>query len=425
MRTNQHSRPPRTTVKHGHRVVLWAILLIVSLEHAIPAGDASETNAKAESTTPSAPPRVTPDEVAALKTEELGVVQKLVRDFPSSLEPVILMGRVQYRHGHATQALAIWQEVLKRDPNRPKVHEDMGWFAMGKGEYERAIEHWRKVLKINPRAANIRSGIARALMGLNRHAEAIEELQEEITLSPRSSFSCFLLGQEYLQQKEYEKAKANYEKALALEPTLTNAYYGLFTVCVRLGQRADAKQYMTTFKTLKAADMKVLKDRNNAFNDLIDMRRDAAKTLMLAGQTYQAKGTLKRAEELMHRAAGLDPQNPVCHLHRAAVSMQLGHLAQAKGAFERVIQLAPQNARGYSGLAHLYLQAGQRLPYAKQLAQRAVTLEPNAFHYYVLSWACGKNGDTTGAVSAIKRAVKLEPDNPRYRRVAELLEKQN
>jgi len=360
-----------------------------------------------------------------LKAEELGVVRTLARDFPNSIEPVILMGSVQHRHGNATEAMVIWQQVLKRDPNRPQVHEDLGWFAMEKGQYEQAIGHWRKVLEINPQAANIHSGIARALMGLNRHAEAIEELQKEIEVSPRSSFSCFLLGQEYLQQKEYEKAKASYEKAIALEPNLTNAYYGLFTVCSRLGQRAEAKQHIATFKKLKAAEMKVLKDRNDAFNDLIDMRRDAAGTLMLAGQAYQANGNLKRAERLMHRAAGLAPQNPICHLHSAAISMQLGHLAEAERAFGKVIQLAPKNARGYSGLAHLYLQAGRKLPNAKQLAQRAVTLEPNAFHYYVLSWACDRNSDKAGAISAIERAVELEPGNPRYRRVAELLEKRN
>jgi len=395
-----------------HWAILGAMVLIAG-----PAGAQVEA--------PVAPPRVAPEEVAALKAEELGVVRTLARDFPKSIEPVILMGRVQHRHGNATEAMTLWEKVLKHDPNRPKVHEDMGWFAMGKGQYEQAIGHWRKVLEINPQTPSIHSGIARALMGLNRHAEAIEALRKEIEISPQSSFSWFLLGQEHLQQKDYEKAKASYEKAIALEPELTNAYYGLFTVCARLGQRGEAKRHMATFKKLKAADMEVLKDRNDAFNDLIHMRRDAAETLMLAGQAYQAGGNLNRAEKLMHRAAGLDPQNAIYHLHSAAISMQIGHLGKAEKAFGEVIRLAPQNARGYSGLAHLYLHAGQKLPQAKQLAQKAVALEPNAFHYYVLSWACGRNGDQAGAAAAIGRAVKLEPGNARYRRVAELLEKRN
>jgi tetratricopeptide (TPR) repeat protein len=369
------------------------------------------------------PPRVATEEATALKKEELGVVRKLAQDFPNSIEPIVLMGSVHFRHGNTTEALTIWNQALRRDPNRPRVHEDMGWFEMQKGEYERAIAHWRKVLEIAPRTPEIHSGIARALMGLNRHDEAIEELRKEIEISPGSSFSYFLLGQEYLQQKEYEKAKTSYEKAIAVKPDMTNAYYGLFTVCARLRQRDKAKEHMATFKKLKADEMKVLKDRNDAYNDLIDMRKDAAQTMLKASQAYQATGKLARAEQLLKRATGLHPRDATCHLHYGALVMQMRNLPAAEQAFRKVIELAPQSARGYSGLAHLYLQANHKLPEARQLAEKAVAREPSGFNYYVLSWARDRTGDRTGARAAIKKALQLEPDNPRFRRIAEVMEK--
>ncbi len=428
MKTSRHSQRRRTTTSQRlfesiarHGVVWRPTILWVAFCCALPA----HAQTKTTSETPTAPPRVAPEEVAALKKEELGVVQKLARDFPNSLEPIVLTGRVHYRHGRADEAMAIWKRVLERDPKRPRVHEDMGWFAMSKGQYEQAIEHWRQVLEIRPGAPGIHSGIARALMGSNRHAEAVDALKKEIEISPNSSFDWFLLGQEHRQQKQHEQAKAAYEKAIALDPNLTNAYYGLFTVCGRLGQRDEAKQHMATFKKLKAADMERLKDRNEAFNDLIDMRRNAAETLMFAGQAYLSAGRVDEAERLIIRATQLAPKNATYHLHAAAIAMQLKHPARAEKAFREVIRLAPENARGYSGLAHLYLQANQRLPLAKQLAQKAVALEPSAFHYYVLSWACGRNGDDAGAATAISRAVQLEPGNPRYRRIAEALKIRN
>jgi tetratricopeptide (TPR) repeat protein len=321
--------------------------------------------------------------------------------------------------------MALWQQALARDPNQPSVYEDMGWFAMEKGQYEQAIAHWQKALAINPRISGVRSGIARALMGLNRHAEAVEQLQQEIAVSPRSSLSHFLLGQEYLQLERYDEARASYERAIELEPTLTNAYYGLFTVCMRLKQKAEAREHMATFKRLKAKDMETLKDRNEAFDDLIDMRKDAAETMLMAGQAYQARGRLDRAAQLQYRAAELDPENAVCHLHCAALSMQMGRFAPARDAFSKVIELDPENSRGYSGLAHLYLQASRNLPEARQLAEKAVALEPMAFNYYVLSWARDRNGDRAGALAAIKRAIELEPGNPRFRQIAARLEKKN
>jgi tetratricopeptide (TPR) repeat protein len=368
------------------------------------------------------PPRVATEQVAALKTEELNVVRRLIQDFPKSVEPIVLMGSVQFRHGNTTEALAIWKQALQRNPNLPRVYEDMGWFEMQKGNYEQAIAHWRKVLQINPRTPEVHSGIARALMGLNRHDEAIEALQKEIRIAP-TSFSYFLLGQEYLQQKQYQEAKDSYEKAIAAQPDMTNAYYGLFNVCARLGQRDEAKKHMATFKKLKAGEMKDLKDRNDAFNDLVDMRQDAAETFLKAAQAYQAIGKLPRAEQLLNRAIQLDPQDATYHLHFGALAMQMRNLPAAEQAFRKVIELAPQSSRGYSGLAHLYLQANRKLPEARQLAEKAVQREPSAFNFYVLSWARDRNGDRAGARDAIRKALQLEPNNPRFRRIAEVMEK--
>ena len=407
MRTHPHTTQQPKPRPTRSRVLAALLLPIVCATVAAPAAQ---------------PPRVAPEEAAALKKEELAVVRQLARDFPNSLEPVVLMGSVLFRHGQTDDALTLWQEVLQRDPNRPDVYEDLGWFEMQKGHYEQAITHWQKVLAINPRTPNIYSGIARALMGLNRHDEAIEALQKEIEISPTSSLSHFLLGQEYLQQKQYEQAKAAYEKAIAVQPDMTNAYYGLFTVCARLGQRDQAKQHMATFKKLKAGEMKDLKDRNDAFNDLIDMRKDAAQTFLKAAQAYQIVGKLPRAEQLLKRATQLHPQDGTYHLHYGALAMQMGNLPAAEQAFRKVIELAPQSARGYSGLAHLYLQANRNLPEARQLAEEAVKREPSAFNFYVLSWARDRNGDRAGARDAIKRALQLEPDNPRFRRIAEVME---
>ena len=281
----------------------------------------------AQSASPARPPSVATDDAEALKKEEMAVAQALAHDFPNHVEPIILMGNIQHRLGRTSEALFQWKKALKRDPKRPEVYEKMGWFAMEKGQYEQAITHWQKTLKWNPKATGVHSGMARALMGLNRHHEAIAQLQQEIEISPKSSFDFFLLGQEHLQVEQYEQAKASYEKAVAVDPNLTNAYYGLFTVCVRLKQRTEAKAHMATFKRLKARDMETLKDRNEAFDDLIAMRKDAAETMMLAGEAYQASGKLDRAAQLQQRAAELDPTNAVYHLHGGALATQRGQFA--------------------------------------------------------------------------------------------------
>jgi len=352
-------------------------------------------------------------------------MRALVRDFPDRIDFTVLMGNVLYRHGHTEEALEKWHEVLKRDPQRVEIYEELGWFSIEKGEYEQALSYWEKVLAITPQAKGVHSGMARALMGLNRHEEALAHLLQEVQRAPRSSFDWFLLGQEYLQLELLTKAKAAYEKAIELDPDLTNAYYGLFNVCMRREESDEAKAHMATFRRLKAQDMERLKKQDEAYDDLADMRKEVAETLLRAGLAYQSINHLDGAEKLLQRAAELTPNNVNTQMHWGATAMQLGHTEQAQRAFGQVIMLAPKSARGYSGLAHLYLQTHQRLPEALALAEKAVALETTAFNYYVLSWAHDGNGDRLNARVAIQRALELEPTNPRYRRIAEHMEKPN
>jgi len=397
--------------------------------------------------------------IAALKKEELELAESLMSDFPNSTYTIMLMGNVLERHGDAVEAVKYMRKVLELDPNRPDVYKSIGWFAMQKGEYEQAIMNWRKALEINPQIPDMHNSIALALLGLGKQKEAIEELHRDIQISPRTAFSYFLLGQVYLQLKDYDKARENYEKAITLNPNYTNAYYGLFTVYTRLKQREKASEYMTTFKKLKTEDMKRLKDRNDVFDDLVNMRKGAAETFMYAGQMYTKKGSLKKAEELLERAVTLDPekaiyleklaalyqrnnrvsdalkvckklieiepQNLLCYLNIGTLSIRLNKIKDAEAAFLKAIELSPENSVGYRELARLYLTTGAKLPKAKELAERAVKLEAIAANYFVLAWACDRNGDSANALKAIEKAVTLDPGNVRYKKIYEYIKQKN
>jgi cytochrome c-type biogenesis protein CcmH/NrfG len=69
----------------------------------------------------------------------------------------------------------------------------------------------------------------------------------------------------------------------------------------------------------------------------------------------------------------------------------------------------------------LYLRRRLKLPEARQLAEKAVALEPTALNYFVLSRAYDQNGDPGRAVSALQKAVELEPANSSYRQTYERL----
>lgn len=445
----------------GGRIIVWitaAGLLWAGQEgKAEPPSDLTRQRRPAGLAAPVSSLLTPQQESAALKKEELELAERIMKEFPNSEEPLVLMGNVMVRHGNTAGGIELWKKVLQSNPRRTDVYSGMGWAAMAKGQYEEAIGHWRKAVEIDPQMPGVHNATARALTALGRQTEAIEELKKEVEISPHSSFSYFLLGQQYLQQKDYEKARKSYEKAIELEPNNTSAYYGLFTVYTRLSQPAKAQQHLASFKKLKAEDMKVLKDRNDAYNDLLEVRKGVAEMYMDASRIYFEQGKLQQAEELLKRGATLDPNNteylmrlaamyqtggrapealemlkkvigiepnePVCYLNIGLLYSQLRRTTDAEESFHKVISLAPRSSDGYRELAQLYLKMGIELKQARQLAEKAVELAPVAINYMVLSRACDKNGDAAGALSAIKKAVELEPSNPIYQQIYQMLQK--
>ena len=408
---------------------------------------------------PAYPAQDPEQEIAVLKKEELELAERLIKDFPDNENAIMLMGNLWERHGDAAKAMEYFKKVLEKDPKRADVYKGMGWFFMHKEQYEQAIENWQKALEIDPNIPDVHNNIALALMGQNKQSEAVEELEKDLEISPGSSFSYFLLGQIYLRQQEYEKARVNYEKAIELQPNYTNAYYGLFTLSAKLNQQDKAREYMATFKKLKEEDMKILKARNQAVDDLFDMRKGAVGTYLLAGQMYQAEGNFQKAEEVLNKATILDPNNVLClerlaslyltnnrlneavrlyikiseinpkdplsHLNIGILSKRLKQFEIAEKAFRNVIEVAPGLSAGYCELAQLYLKTGRGFPEARELAEKAVALEPTALNYFVLCWACDMNGDTENALKAIIRAIQLEPANLKYRNVYEHIKSRN
>ncbi|MGB2807685.1 MAG: tetratricopeptide repeat protein [Sedimentisphaerales bacterium] len=389
------------------------------------------------------------EKIAALKTEEIQLAQQLLRDFPGSDATLAFVGSVYGQHGNNTEAVKLLNKALELNPNRPDVYNSLGWVAFTKGDYEEAISCWRRAMKIDAGLPGLRSSIAFSLMAVGRYTEAIEQLENNVEIFPKSVYSHFLLGQAYLQQKDYENAKKHYQTAIGLDQNYMNAYYGLFTAYSRLKQQDNAREYMAIFKKLKAEEMKGLKARDKAYDDLVIMRRTVAENQILAARIYRAGGRFDKTEELLQKAITLEPENPIylkeltglysvmnrpvealkiykriseiepqnpaCFLNIGVISATLKRFDDAEEAFREVIKLAPENSSGYRELAWLYLNTKNSYDQARKLAEKAVKLEKTATNYYVLTYAYDMKGDRTNALKAAERAIQLDPGNVEYK----------
>lgn len=402
----------------------------------------------------------TEQEVAALKKEELELVQEVMRNFPGRDDSYMLAGNFYRRHGNSEEAIKFWERSLTINPKLHDVYRSLGQLALEKGEPDRAIMYWRKFLEVNPNFPSVHADLAQALIDSGKYEQAIKELEEEIKVSSLSGRVTFMLAQSYLQLKEYDKARKYYEAAIELDPNHTHAYYGLSTLYIRLKQPDKAQKYLEIFRKLKSSELNTHMGRKgDVYADLTSLRKGVARTHLDAEKIYRLKGNAKRAEEILIRASQIEPtnticlerlaslyqmtnripdalsqfekirkmqpKNPFCYLNIGILSIQLKRLDNAEKAFQKAIELAPNKSFGYCHLARLYLRMNSRLVEARKLAEKATSLEAIADNYFVLSWACDMNGDTASALAAIEQAIRLDPGKVAYRQAYENLKKRN
>ena len=394
--------------------------------------------------------------IAALKKEQIEVAGQLISDFPNRPGPIGIMGRLNEDCGNTEAAIECWQRCAQLDSNSSEPYYHLGRLAMRRAEHEKAVALWRKALEIDPTRPGVYYRIASALTCLGKPEESLAALKKDVEITPRAFHGHFLLGQAYLQLKDYQKAKKHYQTVIEINPNHANAYYGLAKVCARLGEKEEAKRHREKFKALQERDLQARKDRNVAFDELRFGREAAAGTYTEIGRYYGEHGNARKAERLWRRAATLDPKNKNCRLHLTALyraagrsqaavevyeelrqiepedaliyaeigllNVRMGQFDAAEGAFRKIIELAPQRPEGYSWLAQLYLRTNKNFSEAKVLAATTVRLVPTADNYSILGEACDRSGDRAGALSALKRALELDPDSEKYKRIYRQIE---
>ena len=91
---------------------------------------------------------------------------------------------------------------------------------------------------------------------------------------------------------------------------------------------------------------------------------------------------------------------------------RLGQLHKAQNAFEKAINLAPNEPDAYSKLANLYLDGYQQKHLLTEgLAYSAVRLNPDVpFYHDTLGWMHGKSGRINKANQSLEHAIRLQRD---------------
>ena len=395
--------------------------------------------------------------VESLKKESFDVASKLREEFPGRHVPLGLMGMLHYQFNDADEAVKWWQRSLDSNPRFAEAYARLAEIYLDAGDFEKTVELCRKSLDIDPRQPRVSGRLGKALMELGRPEGAIAPLKAELRNSPGASSADNMLGQAYLQLNRYEEAIRHFEKAFENMPQAPGPSYGLAKAYAKLGRRDKAEEFREKFKQRSTAEYTSQVEKRKTHSDLLYLAEIAAKIHTTAGQVYLRNGQEQTAEKHWRRAAllheqnqpcrkslcdlhmrrkqwaeALDlcnqlvriaPKNPVYHLNKGVVLGYQMKLDESEEALRHGLRLAPGIAKGYHALLQVLTHENRKLPEAKAVADKLVTVQPTARNYVTLSDLCQQTGDPAGARRALQRAAQLAPGNPEIERRIKALEK--
>ena len=398
-------------------------------------------------------------EIAPLLREINTVALDVIEAYPESPEALDVMARLDYRFGESQEAINYWTLAIELNPQFCPAHHSIGLLYLEIGEHAKAAGYFRKALELEPGSPAFSVDLAQALLASGQAEEGIEILKANLKLHPKAVATLAMLGHGYLQIRDYATAKQYFLQVIEMAPDYTNAYDGLTRACANLKEDELAKQYADKLKQLKAQDSETHRSSLKAFDDVENVKSVMSEIYTAAANVHlhhdlpqPAEAYLKRALELtptcipanevltwLYQIQGRKedavralqallkaaPDRAAVHVTCAELCAEMGWDDDAEVSYRKAMDLTPQKAGGYLNLARFLIQKRRKPEEAKTLAQQAVDMEPNGQSYYWLAAACQLNNDKPGALAAIERAAQLEPSNPEFRKVYEMVRQQN
>ncbi len=335
---------------------------------------------------PCSPLPTTPQSLLEEATRVTEALAQAFADEPDALE---VGARLLHWFGRSKQAVELWEECLRLDPEYAHAHAGLGMVAAAQEDHAKAVTYLRKAVDLQPGNFPARASLANSLIATNQSKEAIAVLEDAQRRDPRSQ-GFFLLGQAYTQIGELEKARENFEAAIQKYPEYGEAYYRLATVYARLGQQEKARQAIQKSRELKAEQRQDERVKRQEYDDLDAARRRVAETYTEAASIYFTRKRRREAERLWRRAALLDAKNIECR-------------------------------QGLAWLCWEQLRVPESISWLKELA----ALRPNdAAIWFEIGRMHGELNEFAEAAGALGKAVELEPGNEKYRAAHESAKKQ-
>jgi len=360
-----------------------------------------------------------PNKAAGLK-----VMQELAAEYPDVAEAHFAVSQTALAAGSAEVALA---EVRKAATLRP------GWEMAALFEAQilqrksptAAIDQLAAFLDRYPQAQDARLGYARLLVGEKRYADARVQFQKLSDANPKDTELIYAVAMLSMQIEDWPRADDYLRRLLALP------YHDRNSVRLYLGQVAqERKRYDDALKWYRAVtpgerylQARIRQAQVLALQGDIDgaqhmlqptssnTNSERVQLVLAESQVLRDANRPKDAFAVVEAGLAAVPDDPDLLYERAMIADKLDRADILESSLRKLIALKPDHAHAYNALGYSLADRNVRLPEARSLIEKALSLAPNdPFIVDSMGWVLYRQGDLHGALKELQRAYSERPD---------------
>jgi len=163
------------------------------------------------------------------------IYQQILRQEPDHADAWHMLGVIAAQQGQPDRALSSIARAIRLNPAPPFYHNNLGNVLHEMNRFTEALLCYEEAIRLDPSYAEAHSNLANTLNALGRFEEALSHHLEAVRLKPDFASGFSSLGGTLRGQGMYQEALACYEQALALNPGDADAHAGRATLWLLTG----------------------------------------------------------------------------------------------------------------------------------------------------------------------------------------------
>jgi tetratricopeptide (TPR) repeat protein len=167
-----------------------------------------------------------------------------------SISKIILSGSDLLRAGKTEEAIAKFNEAIRREPANAVAYFYRAAGYEKAGNNDGALDDYKKAIELKPDFILAYSRVGLILAKKSEYDKALEYYKKASELGDKDPSTYYNYGVCLLNAGKGGEAGGVFEKVLTLDPNYADAYYQLGLIAIGAGDTAKAKEFLEKFISL-------------------------------------------------------------------------------------------------------------------------------------------------------------------------------